>query len=203
VPKRDVAYMQGQRDQIAQAALECLIEKGVPETSLRDVCKRAGVSIGALYVHFPTKDDLILAACALDIDDYEFKPIPETWEEFESAIVKMFKYLRTPRQMRRMRLAFQFVADLTVANESPSGVSENYQLRVASLQAVLRRLHDKGEIALPLGLEATAAALFNFFIGTNYVSVVDRTTHSPAAIESMLAAMALIVGRGSTRKQGR
>ncbi|ANP47776.1 TetR/AcrR family transcriptional regulator [Candidatus Viadribacter manganicus] len=202
MPKRDVAYMQGQRDQIAQAALECLIEKGVPDTSLRDVCKRAGVSIGALYVHFPTKDDLILAACALDIDDYEFEPVPETWAEFEAASIKMFKYLRTPRQMRRMRLAFQFVADLTVAHESPSGVSENYQVRLASLRTVLQRLHANREITLPLGLEATAVSLFNFFIGTNYVSVVDRKTQPSAAVRGMLTAMALIAGRDSSRRQG-
>ena len=195
MPKRDFAYMQGQREQIARAALECLIDCGVAETSLRDVCKRAGVSIGALYVHFRTKEELILAACALDTEEYEFKPLPDTWAEFQAAIVKMFKHLRTRRQMRRMRLSLQFAADLAVIETPPDGLLENYHLRLSSLRQVLERLHGRGEIALPLGLERTTSALFDYFIGANHVLVA---THGPRPVEDfseMFATMALITGR--------
>lgn len=197
MPKRDVAYMQGQRDHIALAALDCMIEKGVPETSLRDVCKRAGISIGALYVHFRTKDELILAACALDNEEYQFKPLPETWAQFEAAVIKMFKHLRTERQMRRMRLSLQFVADLAVTDERPQGLLENYHVRLASLRAAVEALHRMGAITAPMGLEATTSALFNYFIGANYVMVTRGGARPVRDFEEMFAAMARIAGRVS------
>ena len=48
MPKRDAAYMRAQREMIARAALQVLLEKGVYDTSLRDICKAAGVSMGAI-----------------------------------------------------------------------------------------------------------------------------------------------------------
>ena len=43
MPKRDEAYMEGQRELIERAALECLLDKGVYDTTLRDVCERVRV----------------------------------------------------------------------------------------------------------------------------------------------------------------
>ncbi len=33
---------------------------------MRDICDRAGVSMGAVYIHYKTRDDLVIAACTLD-----------------------------------------------------------------------------------------------------------------------------------------
>ena len=195
MPKRDVAYMQGQQDLIVQAALECMIEKGVPETSLRDICKRAGVSIGAFYVHFSSREELILAACAYDSDVYAFDPLPDTWEEFASAIIAMFKYLRTPGQMRRLRLSLQFVADLAVADVVPSGLEALYQRRTTPLRELLAHLHERGEITLPLGLSATTTTVFNFLLGSNYVMVSSHGSKPVDRPEDILPSVALLVGR--------
>ena len=195
MPKRDVAYMQGQQDLIVQAALECMIEKGVPETSLRDVCKRAGVSIGAFYVHFSSREELILAACAYDSDVYAFDPLPDTWDEFAAAIIAMFKYLRTPGQMRRLRLSLQFVADLAVADVVPSGLEALYQRRTTPLRELLTHLHERGEITLPLGLSATTTTVFNFLLGSNYVMVSSYGSKPVDRLEDILASVALLVGR--------
>ena len=195
MPKRDFAYMEGQRDQIAKAALECLIENGVAETSLRDICKRAGVSIGALYVHFPTKEDLILAACALDNEEYQFNPIPSTWAEFEAAMTKMFLHLRTARQLKRMRLALQFTANLAVSENAPVGLFENYRIRLSSLRKIIERLKASGEITAPMGVDATTTSLFNFVIGTNYTWVASQIELSADLLDEMFAAMAVLAGR--------
>jgi AcrR family transcriptional regulator len=51
---------------IIEAAHELFAEN--PLVPLSDVAKRAGVGIGTLYRHFPTRDDLILGAYRHDID---------------------------------------------------------------------------------------------------------------------------------------
>ncbi|MEE9208885.1 MAG: TetR family transcriptional regulator, partial [Kiloniellales bacterium] len=46
------------RERIERAALKLFATKGVAATSIRDIAKAAGVSLGAMYNHYPSKDDL-------------------------------------------------------------------------------------------------------------------------------------------------
>ncbi|MFI7530244.1 TetR/AcrR family transcriptional regulator [Nocardia salmonicida] len=46
------------RDRVLQAALECFIEEGYERTSIARIRERSGVSNGALFHHFPTKDSI-------------------------------------------------------------------------------------------------------------------------------------------------
>ena len=46
------------RDRLLEAASDAFAERGV-DASLEDIAKRAGVGIGTLYRHFPTRDALV------------------------------------------------------------------------------------------------------------------------------------------------
>src|SRR5688500_5310909 len=50
------------RQRLLDATIECLVERGWSGTSTTLVSERAGVSRGAQLHHFPTKNDLVLAA---------------------------------------------------------------------------------------------------------------------------------------------
>jgi AcrR family transcriptional regulator len=50
------------RDRIEKAAIRLFVEKGVAETSVRDIARAVGISEGALYRHYVSKDDLVWAA---------------------------------------------------------------------------------------------------------------------------------------------
>ena len=50
------------RQRLLEATIECLVEHGWSGTSTTLVSRRAGVSRGAQLHHFPTKNDLVLAA---------------------------------------------------------------------------------------------------------------------------------------------
>src|SRR5919206_22851 len=47
------------RDRIEHAALRLFVEKGIAETSIRDIAQRAGIADGALYRHYKSKDELV------------------------------------------------------------------------------------------------------------------------------------------------
>src|SRR5262249_33846507 len=49
------------RDRILDVALDLFIEKGFDGTSLREIAERLGVTKAALYYHFASKDDILLA----------------------------------------------------------------------------------------------------------------------------------------------
>jgi AcrR family transcriptional regulator len=62
MPARDAKYMENERRKIAAAAYEAALEKGLAQTSLRDICNSAGVTMGGFYVHFKSKTEAIVAA---------------------------------------------------------------------------------------------------------------------------------------------
>ena len=49
------------RDRIEKAAIRLFVEKGVTETSVRDIARAVDMSEGALYRHFVSKDELVWA----------------------------------------------------------------------------------------------------------------------------------------------
>jgi AcrR family transcriptional regulator len=49
------------RERILDIALDLFIEKGFDKTSLREIAERMGFSKAALYYHFASKDDILLA----------------------------------------------------------------------------------------------------------------------------------------------
>ena len=53
---------------IERAALHLFVEKGVTQTTIRDITKAVGITEGALYRHFESKDEL---ASTLFVDNYQ------------------------------------------------------------------------------------------------------------------------------------
>jgi len=73
--KRQVARspedLAAKRDQILDAAMAMLLEKGFARTTMSDVAKTAGIGRGTVYWHFPSKDELFLALVRRETDVIE------------------------------------------------------------------------------------------------------------------------------------
>src|ERR1700678_1007758 len=55
------AQKETRRQQILDAALRCFSRDGFHNTTTADIARESGVSHGALYLYFATKDEVILA----------------------------------------------------------------------------------------------------------------------------------------------
>jgi len=51
------------RRQILDAAKRCFIRKGLDATTMRDVAKDASLSLGGIYFHFASKEEIFRAIC--------------------------------------------------------------------------------------------------------------------------------------------
>ncbi len=61
----------GRKLKVIHGALACFSEKGFTETSIGDVCARSGMSVGSLYHHFKSKEQLAAAVYIEGIRDYQ------------------------------------------------------------------------------------------------------------------------------------
>ena len=65
--KRELAS-EARRKLLMEAAITCFAESGIARTSMRDIARKAGVSIGNLYNHFPGRDDLIAEIARMETE---------------------------------------------------------------------------------------------------------------------------------------
>lgn len=195
MPKRDDAYMTEQRDRIAEAALEVMLEKGAYETSVRDICEAAGVSRGALYIHFPTRDDIVLAGFAKANLGTSGLTKATSWADFIAQFAISWESLSNDRTRGVLSLSYQFAAhQLREPRDLPgmTAIKETYRTWA---RASLTELREAGEITLPLGVDATANALAAQINGAIYQSVLNNSSADAKLQQETLDIMAILAGR--------
>jgi AcrR family transcriptional regulator len=65
VPRVTAAHQQQIRDRIVHAAIRVFSERGFYRATIQDVVRESGLSVGAIYTYFSSKDELFLATCDL------------------------------------------------------------------------------------------------------------------------------------------
>ena len=65
MPHVSAAHEEEVRRRIVAAALRVFAEKGFHRATMQDVVRESGLSVGAIYTYFKSKDELFLASCDL------------------------------------------------------------------------------------------------------------------------------------------
>jgi TetR/AcrR family transcriptional regulator, transcriptional repressor of aconitase len=71
MPKVSEEHLERRRRQILDAARACFIRKGIHATSMQDIFAEAGLSAGAVYRYFKSKNEIIEANMATVIGDLQ------------------------------------------------------------------------------------------------------------------------------------
>src|SRR5690242_9380548 len=58
------AEAKDRRGSILAAALQCFNENGIEASAIADICERAGASVGSVYHHFGSKENIATALLA-------------------------------------------------------------------------------------------------------------------------------------------
>jgi AcrR family transcriptional regulator len=91
------------RARLLAAAIRALVEIGYARTTTTEVCRRARVSQGALFLHFASKSELVAAAAerlfADLVDDYRarFAAIGPAADRCEAAVETLWQIFEQPR----------------------------------------------------------------------------------------------------------
>jgi TetR/AcrR family transcriptional regulator, transcriptional repressor for nem operon len=91
----------GARSKLLDAAVEIIRRKGYAATSVDELCARAGVTKGAFFHHFPSKDSLAVAAANhwSDLSSALFAAAP--YQRFDDPLDRVLGYLDFRKAMLR------------------------------------------------------------------------------------------------------
>lgn len=65
MPRVSAAHEQEVRDRIVTAAVRVFSDKGFHSATIADVCRESGLSVGAIYTYFSSKEELFRQSCDL------------------------------------------------------------------------------------------------------------------------------------------
>ncbi len=95
------------REHILAAAERCFLGKGFHVSTMNDICREAGISPGALYLYFTSKDELILGLCEREKDRFTRDLVHLTGvADFLSALRSMAEHYccNEPRDKARLHV---------------------------------------------------------------------------------------------------
>jgi AcrR family transcriptional regulator len=99
MPKVSPEHLAARRQQILDAALVCFDRSGFHRTSMQDIFDQAGLSTGAVYRYFDSKEAIIEA-----IAEQRHTREAELIAEAMSVADLYFGWLKDPDEMRRRRI---------------------------------------------------------------------------------------------------
>ena len=179
MPKVSKAYMEGRRQQILDAAVACFGRKGIYRTSMDDICNEAGLSRGAIYTHFDSKEEIIAAAAE--------RAATEGTETFAAVIAESsgpgdaldrLAQLYTTLLMEGQppfilgRQAFETYAeeiDSPVVRRGPEKMRATYRRATTDL---IRRAAELGDIRTDLPPESVATLLMALMEGLRVLCIL-------------------------------
>jgi AcrR family transcriptional regulator len=177
MPPGDVKVTQRQEtyDKIVSAALDLFVSRGYEGTTVDAIAEAAGVTKGAIYFHFATKDDVLLAL--LDLVESNFvdpmdrrvrRAGPSAREKFVA-----FAHQQSELGIGRTKLAI-------LAIKTSSDYAEGDARFAPRIRQIYRRLYDIVEDIVELG---KARQEFRTDVSTRQLASFVIATHDGTFLE--------------------
>ncbi len=126
------------KEQILDVCVKLLIEKGYSELSFRKVAIKAGIQVGNLQYHFPTRAELIRAMLKREIDRYH--DVFNDWsddgrgQDPKDSLLKTIDYLLLDQTNQNSCIVFWELWALSAHDEDAAVLmNEYYQAYLASI----------------------------------------------------------------------
>lgn len=206
MPRVSAAHEQEVRDRILAAAARVFGQKGYHSSTIADVVRESGLSVGAIYTYFSGKDELIRLTCdqiaARGLDEFAERLVPaRTMAERLAIAIRLFvetidDYDGAPGQIT-------LVQAWAEADREP-GVREMLSARRERLagvgQLLLRQGVVSGELPAWLDVDATTRGFLALLDGLMLQRIEAGAAYRPADLERRaLAVVGLMLAAGGLR----
>ena len=204
MPRVSAAHEQEVRDRILEAATRVFAEKGYHSSTIADVVRESGLSVGAIYSYFSGKDELIRLTCdqiaARGLDELaERLALATTTAERLAIAIRL--YIETIDDYDGAPGQVTLVQAWAEADREP-GVREMLAGRRERLagagQLLLRQGVLAGELPVGLDVDAVTRALLALLDGLMLQRIEAGAAYRPADLERRaMAIVELLLGATS------
>ena len=205
MPRVSAAHEQEVRERILDAASRVFAEKGYHSSTIADVVRESGLSVGAIYSYFSSKDELIRLTCdqvaARGLDELAARLAPAT-STAERLAIAIRLYIETIDDYDGAPGQVTLVQAWAEADREP-GVREMLAGRRERLagagQLLLRQGVISGELPAWLDVDAVTRALLALLDGLMLQRIEAGDSYRPADLERRAMAMVdLLLGARTT-----
>ncbi len=191
-PKVDADYKQKRKDQIIEAACESFAKKGFHNTTMMDIFKGSGLSSGAVYNYFKSKEEIVESIADMSFERNmnmiteaakkdEENPLSRLLNDFFT----IFKELGSKSDARKsLSIDFDLWSEAT-RNEHIDRVSRECQESTLSqVSKLVERGQQEGTINRGLDSTAVARALLALLQGLQVQFVINPELDVDAYVEA-------------------
>ncbi|HWL71107.1 MAG TPA: TetR/AcrR family transcriptional regulator [Geminicoccus sp.] len=178
------------RSQILQAAGRCFTRDGFHRTSMQRICKEAGMSPGALYLYFESKEALI--AAMIEVDRAELAAAFSAAAAADDVLAAMTAvgrryFVEEPRE--RAMLTLQIWAE-SARDPAICALCDGIEREVrANLLFLCRTMQEQGKAAPDVDIEALVDILILISDGIFKNRALDENFDGEQAMAGLLAVL--------------
>jgi AcrR family transcriptional regulator len=170
MPKVSQAHIDARRQQILDAAVECFSREGIHPTTMREIERESGLSTGAIYIYFKSKEEMI-EAIAAERHEREREFILAAGGQMHTAaifqrLVRSFAdILRDPGERRGRRMAMQLWTEALRNPRILRTVRSGVEVPRIMLASIVQEACKRGELPKDLDADAMARVMIALFQG--------------------------------------
>jgi AcrR family transcriptional regulator len=170
MPKVTQEHSDARRQQIIDAAYRCFAQKGFHKASIRDICAEAGLSAGAIYTYFKSKEDIVEASFAFDyrrslpLFDNAAKA-PDSMAAIDGLIDVFFAGLQSAAEIGADRVNIQGWGEALVNPKLMTPLRETMRDFPMMLARLIRRAQKAGDINPKIDADAVGQVIVSTYLG--------------------------------------
>ncbi len=194
MPKLAPETQHARREHILDAAERCFIDKGFHASTMDGICREAGVSSGALYTYFASKEELIVGLCEREKERFS-KDLAHLAgsPDFLGALRSMAEQFCCNEPIAKVRLHVEIGAEAGRNDIIGSTVRDMNQLVRTSFAELLQREKDRGNIAPELPLETIVRAMGALGDGLFLHRALDPSFDPKPIVPAMMTMIAALL----------
>lgn len=196
MPRVSTDYLEARRTEILEAAWRCFGRKGFHRTTMRDICREAGLSPGAVYQYFPGKAALIRAVAEEGKRAHTTRVVSadvatDPAAALAGSLTRFLDCLDDPAVLESLRIEVRLLGEALHEAQVREAVLDSYASLIDRFARLVRKGQDRGVIDGALEADAVARVLVAIFQGLEFQKAVDPAVDLGA---SARAATALLCG---------
>jgi AcrR family transcriptional regulator len=178
MPKVSEQHVEARRQQIIDAAYRCFARKGFHQATMRDIYEEAGLSPGAVYHYFNSKDEIIRASFDFDyhrsLDLFNAaKESDDPLNALNELVAFLFKGLEGAALLGAGRVNVQGWGEALVNPQLLETIHRVLNSYLDALTHIIRRAQELGQIDKSLDPISVGRLLQSLYYGLELQKALD------------------------------